>query len=58
MLFPAHHLQLGKVIGEGSEHINAMKDDYGLFITLQVNEKSCRLRMATYRDGDKIGMGL
>ena len=30
---------------------------------LQVNEKSCRLRMATYRDGvkrkgDKIGMGL
>ena len=32
-------------------------------ILLQVNEKSCRLRMATYRDGvkrkgDKIGMGL
>ena len=29
----------------------------------QVNEKSCRLRMATYRDGvkrkgDKIGMGV
>ena len=32
-------------------------------IHLQVNEKSCRLRMGTYRDGvkwkgDKIGMGL
>ena len=30
---------------------------------LQVNEKSCRLRMGTYRDGvkrkgDKIGMGI
>ena len=30
---------------------------------IQVNEKSCRLRMATYRDavkskGDKIGMGV
>ena len=30
---------------------------------LQVNEKSCRLRMGAYRDGvkrkgDKIGMGL
>ena len=33
------------------------------FNFLQVNEKSCRLRMGTYRDGvkmkgDKIGMGL
>ena len=32
-------------------------------IILQVNEKSCRLRMGAYRDGvkrkgDKIGMGL
>ena len=32
-------------------------------IHLQVNEKSCRLRMSAYRDGvrrkrDKIGMGL
>ena len=34
-----------------------------LIIIVQVNEKSCRLRMATYRDGvkrkgDKIGMGV
>ena len=32
-------------------------------IDVQVNEKSCRLRMGTYRDGvkrrgDKIGMGV
>ena len=32
-------------------------------LCIQVNEKSCRLRMATYRDGvkrkgDKIGMGV
>ena len=34
-----------------------------LYNVLQVNEKSCRLRMGAYRDGvkrkgDKIGMGL
>ena len=34
-----------------------------MYISTQVNKKSCRLRMATYRDGvkrkgDKIGMGL
>ena len=32
-------------------------------LCIQLNEKSCRLRMGTYRDGvkrkgDKIGMGL
>ena len=37
--------------------------DYHSSIIIQVNEKSCRLKMATYRDGvkrkgDKIGMGL
>ena len=36
---------------------------YPYIVLLQVNEKSCRLRMATYRDGvkrkgDKIGMGV
>ena len=35
----------------------------GFLLIGQVNEKSCRLRMATYRDGvkrkrDKIGMGV
>ena len=36
---------------------------YFVIITIQVNEKSWRLRMGAYRDGvkrkgDKIGMGL
>ena len=43
-------------IQEAHRHMQLLK-------IIQVNENSCRLRMATYRDGvkrkgDKIGMGL
>ena len=46
-------------------HMNAKTHELWqmLVIYIQVNEKSCRLRMGTYRDrvkrkGDKIVMGL
>ena len=44
--------------------VKRKRHKHGLFSTItQVNEKSCRLKMATYRDGvkskgDKIGMGV
>ena len=56
-------LMVFEILGFKLKNENNKISQSTVALCIQVNEKSCRLRMATYRDGvkrkgDKIGMGV